>query len=75
MLTQSQAKALVQRGIERGWIRLPSAPKRNAVEDEYRRRIRLCMARLRAEQKSEDTSRFPPRVRKKRCRKSNVSPT
>lgn len=68
MLTQSQAKELVQRGIERGWIRPPAPSKRDAVEDEYRRRIRLCMARLRAEQKGEDTSRFPPRVRKIQCR-------
>jgi hypothetical protein len=64
MMTESQCRALVRHGIERGWIQLRK-PMLKPGDDERKAALRMCMARLRAERRGQDTSMFPPRVRKK----------
>ena len=64
---QRQMPELVRLGIQRGWIRLrPPLLKPEISEEERKARMRLQMARLRAERRGKDTSKFPPRIRRRR---------
>lgn len=65
----SQARKLVQFGVQQGWIRFPLKLQLQSDSEVRRETTRRCMARLRAEQRGQDTSTFPPRIRKRPQRK------
>ena len=61
---------LVLYGVERGWVQFPRPDtyqhQEKVTPRQRRRRTRVWQARLRAERKGKDTSKFPPRIRRKR---------
>jgi hypothetical protein len=50
----------------------PLRPKVSRSREQQLERMRICMARLRAERRGQDTSRFPARIRKPPKRKTKA---
>ena len=63
---RSQMPSTIEYAVSRGWIKPTTETSSDTLRGERQAAQRLCMARLRAEQRGQDTSKFPPRIRRRR---------